>query len=74
MMAGVSPDTPEYEPILSDAEQSIESHDGGAILHDVDGSVHIASKAEKKTLWWRSAVINSFFILTWYHGSPFYLH
>jgi hypothetical protein len=33
---------------------------------DQDEQVHLASLAEKKRLWWRNAVINSFFIASWY--------
>jgi hypothetical protein len=30
-----------------------------------DVNVHLASVAEKKHLWWRNAVINTFFIASW---------
>lgn len=54
----------EHEPILPNAEQ-ITGVDGEDTTEG-DSDVHIASHAEKKSLWWRSALTNAFFILTWY--------
>ncbi|KAF9231398.1 triose-phosphate transporter family-domain-containing protein [Melanogaster broomeanus] len=51
----------EHEHRLSDG--SYAGHDGD---NDGDGDVHIASAAEKKRLWWRNALINSCFILSWF--------
>lgn len=33
-------------------------------------SIHLASVAEKKRLWWRNAFINAFFIACWYVKFP----
>ena len=54
----------EHEPILPNAEQDVEE---GTTLHS-QGNVHIASEAEKRIFWWKTAVINSFFILAWYNA------
>jgi solute carrier family 35 protein C2 len=32
---------------------------------DIDESIHLASVAEKKRLWFRNAVINTLFISAW---------
>ncbi|KAH0827327.1 triose-phosphate transporter family-domain-containing protein [Lanmaoa asiatica] len=55
----------EHEPILSNAEQNIGS-DGEDTTLDCESDVHIASQAEKKSFWWRNALINAFFILAWF--------
>lgn len=66
MMAGV---VPEHELTSSNADH-IESDAEDTILHGED-DLHIASEAEKKSFWWRNALINSFFILAWYNAPTF---
>ena len=61
---GVHPHSSEHEPILSDAEQE-SGADGGDVISDAESGVHFASQAEKKTYWWRNALINTSFILAW---------
>ncbi|GBE81470.1 Uncharacterized transporter [Sparassis crispa] len=34
--------------------------------HEFDLDVHLASLAEKRRLWWRNALINTFFIASWF--------
>lgn len=69
-LSSVHPESSEHEPILSGAEQSIGA-DGEDTILDGEGDVHIASHAEKKRLWWKNALINTFFILTWYDAPTF---
>ena len=38
----------------------------GVELADHPLEIHLASVVEKKRLWWKNAVINSFFIGSWY--------
>ncbi len=40
------------------------SQDGDA-THGYDSSIHVASLAEKKRLWWTNALVNSLFIAAW---------
>ncbi|KAF8550674.1 TPT-domain-containing protein [Imleria badia] len=61
----VHPEPSEHEPILSNAEQDIGA-DGEDTIHDGQSVVHIASQAEKKSFWWRNALINTFLILAWF--------
>lgn len=67
-MSGVQPESSEHEPIFPNAEQDV-GDDGEDIIHDSESNVHIASHAEKKSYWWRNAIINTLFILAWY-GVP----
>jgi solute carrier family 35 protein C2 len=64
-LSSVRPESSEHEPILSNTEQSVGA-DGEDTILDSEGDVHIASHAEKKRLWWKNALINAFFILTWF--------
>ncbi|TFK89479.1 TPT-domain-containing protein [Polyporus arcularius HHB13444] len=41
------------------------SQDGDA-THGYDSSIHVASLAEKKRLWWTNALVNSLFIAAWF--------
>ncbi|KAH9941023.1 TPT-domain-containing protein [Amylocystis lapponica] len=52
-----------YALVASGPETSIEN---GDIDHDYDSQVHLASVTEKKRLWWRNALINAFFIASWF--------
>jgi hypothetical protein len=69
-LSSVRPESSEHEPILSNTEQSVGA-DGEDTILDSEGDVHIASHAEKKRLWWKNALINAFFILTWYDAPTF---
>ncbi|KAG9316194.1 triose-phosphate transporter family-domain-containing protein [Chiua virens] len=61
-----NPESPECEPILSNPDlQSIGNDDEDTFLNN-NRDIHLASKAEKKRYWWRNALINAFFILTWF--------
>lgn len=53
----------EYPLDLDDtiARSSVER----ALGMDEDEHVHLASLTEKKRLWWRNAVINGAFIVSW---------
>lgn len=46
-------DTDSYDPTL-----------GNEPFNDTQG-IHYATEAEKKRLWWRNAVVNSLFIVSW---------
>lgn len=68
------PESSEHEPIFSDPEQHIgglDDEDGEDAILGGEADVHIASQAEKKTFWWRNALINALFILAWYNTLNF---
>jgi len=59
---------------VDDSEQSLveplrsrRSYEDEVLLYSsrIEG-VHIASVEEKKRLWWKNAVINTLFMLSWY--------
>lgn len=68
ILSGVHLESSEHEPILSDEEQDTGA-DGEDTTLESEGDVHIATRAEKKRLWWKNALVNTFFILTWYDAS-----
>lgn len=65
------PESSEHEPILSDPDHNIGGPDDEDAILGGEGDVHIASQAERKTFWWRNALINVFFILAWYTALNF---
>ena len=64
--AGNAPNDSEYvrdDPTLYSARERLLD---GLELADRHLEIHLASVAEKQRLWWKNAVINSFFIGSWY--------
>ncbi|OBZ67087.1 putative transporter C22E12.01 [Grifola frondosa] len=51
--------------VLLDSESHPTQNDSPS-EHGLEHSVHLASLAEKKRLWWRNALINAAFIASWF--------
>ncbi|KAI0695942.1 triose-phosphate transporter family-domain-containing protein [Cerioporus squamosus] len=45
---------------------SVRHSQNGDPTHGYDSSIHVASLAEKKRLWWTNALVNSLFIAAWF--------
>ncbi|RPD63809.1 TPT-domain-containing protein [Lentinus tigrinus ALCF2SS1-6] len=45
---------------------SVRHSQNGDAAHSYDSSIHVASLAEKKRLWWTNALVNSLFIAAWF--------